>query len=102
MKTRSWLADAVIPFADPLRRVHAKEQSPGRIDVVIFEIETLEPGIVPADPLLFHEGFEQPSLRDPIHASDERLGFIAERFQGEVPALEQPIGFFVEAAEMTA
>ena len=100
MMARLIPAHAVVPFADSLRRVHPKEQPFLGIDVVIFEIQTLEPRIVPGEPFGLHERFQEPFLGDPIHASDERLWFVAQRLESETPALEKPIGFFIEAAEM--
>src|SRR6266699_4747065 len=34
---------AVVPFTDSLARRDAEEQSPGWVDIVIFEIDTLQP-----------------------------------------------------------
>src|SRR5207237_5602494 len=91
---------AVVPFADSFGGTYAKEESSPGIDVVIFEIEALQPRIVPANAFGFHESFQQPFLRNPVDPANERFGFVAQRLQRETPALEQPIGFFIHAAEV--
>ena len=70
-------AHAIVPFADSFRRVYSEEQPFLGIDVVILEIQTLEPRIVPGEPFGFHERLQQPFLRNPIDAADERFGFVA-------------------------
>ena len=47
--------NAVVPFADPFARRNAEEQALARIDVVIFEIETLQPRIGPLQFFRRHE-----------------------------------------------
>ena len=64
-------ADAVVPFADSFSRFHAEEQSARRIDVMIFEIDALQPGIVPAEVFRFLERFEQPFLGNPIDSANK-------------------------------
>src|SRR6266436_2479252 len=39
-------AHTVVPFADSFRWVDSKEQSFRRVDIVIFEVQTMQPGIV--------------------------------------------------------
>ena len=93
-------ADTVVPFADPFPRRDAEEEAVRGIDVVIFEIETLQPGIIPAQAFGFDESLEQPFLRDPIDAADERLRILLERFENEAPAFQQPIRFRAVSSQM--
>src|SRR5438105_3844503 len=79
-------ADAVVPFADAFARHDAEEETARRIDVVIFEVETLQPRIVPRQIFRFDERVEQPLLRDPIDAADEFMSILLERFESETPA----------------
>src|SRR6266481_3000722 len=41
-------ADTVVPFRNSFARCHAEEQSAARINIVVFQIDALQPGIVPA------------------------------------------------------
>src|SRR6266481_5761649 len=45
---RARTADTVVPFRNSFARCHAEEQSAARIDIVVFQIDALQPGIVPA------------------------------------------------------
>ena len=70
---RAGTANTVVPFGDSFAGCDAEEQSAARIDVVIFEIDALQPRIVPAQSFGFDKRFEQPFLGDPIDAADQRL-----------------------------
>ena len=91
-------ARAVVEFADRFRRREREEEALRGIDVVIFEVEALQPRVLPGQALGLAERFEQPFLRNPIDAAEQQLRFGAERVEGEGPALEDPIGLLVAPA----
>src|SRR5882757_4379906 len=45
---RAGTANIVVPLGDSFPRCDVKEQSAARIDVVIFQVDALQPWIVPA------------------------------------------------------
>src|ERR1051325_5032438 len=92
--------DAVVPFADAFAGRYAEEEPARGIDVVIFKIDTLQPGIVPREVLGIDQQVEQPFFRDPIDAANERFGIFLERFENKAPALKKPIGLGARSAEM--
>ena len=79
---------AVVPLRDSFARRDTKEQSAARIDVVIFEIDTLQPWVVPAQCLGFDKCFQQPFLGDPVNAANQRLAIMWDCFKDESPVFQ--------------
>src|SRR5262249_31504673 len=98
---RVLLADEVVPFADSFRRLEAEKEPALRGDVVILQVETLQPGMIPGEIFGLDESLEEPFLANPIHATEERLGFVWQGVEGVTPAVEQPVRFLITAAEIT-
>ena len=61
---------AVVELPDGLGRRQREKQSLGWIDVVVFEVEALQPGVVPRKTFLLAEGVQKVLLGDPVHATD--------------------------------
>src|SRR6266568_6119545 len=59
---RTRTPDAVVPLSNSLSGRNGKEQAAPWIDVVIFQINALQPWIVPAQPFRFDKLFQQPFL----------------------------------------
>src|SRR5439155_12457109 len=97
---RTRATDTVVPLCDSLAGGNAEKQSTNRINVVIFEIDTLQPGIAPSQFFRLHKCFEQPFLRDPIDPAYQRLMILVECFKDEAPAFQQPVRFRAAAAQM--
>lgn len=55
------------------------------IHIVIFQVLTGQPRIIPTDPLLTHEGLEQPLFGDPIQLPDELGAVLGQQAQGLGP-----------------
>src|SRR4029453_15683182 len=70
---RAWTANIVVPLGDSFSRCDAEEQSAARIDVVIFQVDALQPWIVPAQSFGLDKSFQQPFLSYPVNAADQRL-----------------------------
>ena len=70
------------------------------VDVVILEVDALQPRVLPGQALLLAEHIEQPFLGNPIDPADEQLRAAGERIEGERPVLEDPIGLLISAAEV--
>ena len=53
---------------------------------MIFEIDALQPWIVPAQSFGLDKSFQQPFLGDPVNAADQRLSVVRNCFEdvGEV------------------
>ena len=85
---RAGTPDAVVPLRDSFARRDAKEQAPARVDVVIFEVDALQPRIVPAQSLGFYKCFQQPFLCNPVNAADERMAIVWDCFKNESPVLQ--------------
>src|SRR5947208_13301891 len=90
---RARTTDTVVPFRNSLARRDAEEQSPDRIDVVIFEIDALQPWMIPAQFFLLHKRFKQPFFGDPIDSADQRFMISLKCFKNEAPVFQQPVGF---------
>src|SRR5258705_4159552 len=84
-----------IKFTDGLCRLEGEKQALVRIDVVIFKVETLQPGILPAQSFFLHKSSEQPFFGDPIDAADQQLGLAPDGIERETPAPQNPIGFLI-------
>ena len=52
---------------------------------MVRQIDAFQPRIIPADPLRRDQRIEEPYLRDPINAADERLGISTQRIEREFP-----------------
>src|SRR5678816_1436332 len=76
------------------------KESLHRIDVVIFEIEALQPRIVPVESLRLTKRFEQILLGYPINSTKEQFRFGAQCTQGEAPAREDPVCLVIPSCEM--
>jgi hypothetical protein len=50
---------------------------------VIFEVDTLQPRIIPAQSLGFDKFFQQPFLCNPVNAANERLAIVWDCFKNE-------------------
>ena len=59
---------------------------------MVFQIQAGEPGILPRELLLAHEGFQQPLFRDPIQLADKWCAIPPEALQSVMPFTENPIG----------
>src|SRR5439155_4912883 len=90
---RTGTPHAVVPLRDSYSRRHAKEQSTTRINVMIFEVDALQPRIVPRYSFGFDECFQQPFLCNPINPANKRLAIMRHCFKNESPVFQQPIGF---------
>src|SRR6266496_5138771 len=71
---------AIVPLCDSFSRRHAKEQSTTRINVMIFEVDALQPRIVPRYSFGFDECFQQPFLCNPINPANKRLSIMRHFF----------------------
>ena len=81
-------ADTVVPICDSLAGGDAEKQSATGIDVVIFEIDTLQPRVVLTQSLRFDKGFQQPFLGDPVNTADQRMAVVWDSFENESPVFE--------------
>ena len=59
-----------------------------RIDVVVFEVNALQPWIVPVESFGFDKGFQQPFLSDPVNAAYQRLPILRNCFENESPVFQ--------------
>ena len=71
------------------------------MNVVIFQVEALNPGILPREALVLDKHVEQPAFGDPINATDKQVRFPFQSIQGESPNLQDPIGFIIGAVQVT-
>src|SRR4026209_447052 len=71
-----------------------------RTDIMIFQIETGQPGIIPTDLFLPDEPFQQPLLRHPIEFSDETTAVLHEQPQRVAPLLQDPVGLRIHARQL--
>ena len=51
--------------------VQIEIEAPRRVEVVVFQIQTLDPSILPVQPLFPHEVLQQPLLGHPIDAINQ-------------------------------
>src|SRR5437867_4135873 len=85
---RTRTPDAVVPLRDSFAGRDGKEQSASWIDVVVFEVDALQPWVIPAQSLGFDKLFQQPFLCYPIDAADQRVAILRERFENESPVFQ--------------
>src|SRR4051812_23932408 len=78
------------------------EQPLRRVDVVVLEIEALQPRILPRQSLALPESFQKPLLGNPIDATEKQLGFGAEGIEGVGPTLKDPVCLGIAALERTS
>ena len=45
------------------------------VEVVIFEVQALEPGVLPLELFSLAERLQQPQFRRPVNPADERMAF---------------------------
>ena len=90
---RAGTSDTVVPLRNSLARGNTEEQAPNRVDIVILEIDALQPGIVPVQFFRVHKSVEQPFFRNPIDSADERFWILFQRFEDKTPVFEQPVCF---------
>ncbi len=69
------------------------------VDIMIFQIEAGQPGIVPAELFLPHEGVQQPLFGDPVKFADQTAAIPHQQLQSGIPFLQDPIGFCIEAGK---
>ena len=63
-----------IPIRNPSRRLEREEKAARRVDVVVFEVETLQPRVLPRKLFAGAEKVEHPAFGNPVHAADELFG----------------------------
>src|SRR5207247_4628893 len=78
---RAGTSDTVVPLRNSLARGNTEEQAPNRVDIVILEIEALQPGIVPVQFFRDHKILEEPFFPNPIDSDDDGFRILLLRFR---------------------
>src|SRR4029079_11038691 len=91
--------DAIVEFADRFCGGQRMEETLRGVNVVVLEIETLQPRILPRQTFGFAKRLEQPLLGDPVDTANEQLGLGAQRIECKCPARQDPIGLLVSSGE---
>ena len=93
-------AAALVELRDRGGRLEREKEPFGRVDIVVFEIKALQPGVLPIEALVFAEGLKQPLLGNPIYRADQAGGVVAQGIQSKGPDIEHPIRLGIAPARV--
>src|SRR5262249_2633279 len=85
---RAGTPDVVVPLRDSLARRDGKKQTATWIDVVVFEVDALQPRVIPINPSGWDNPSRHPFFFTPAPPADERLMVICNCFQNEPPVFQ--------------
>ena len=67
---------------------------------MVLQIQTRQPGVLPAELLFLHKGFHEPELGDPIELPDQLLSITGQQSQCGSPFAQNPIRLRIGPGQM--